>query len=440
MNLFWKNLFGKIASTDKFENQIDAFENGMKRFLEIESSDDFQEYKRLHETIGSAVFQSKKKELKTRKYKTTDECKTLAKFRKLEKNKDIRLYFNTKDTIELKDYLAYKSSPEFGENVLENKKSDESKRFKKYEKSKAYRNYVRLNGSYILKEYKELESKISSDKFVKSNEFWKNKKRWEHSEEYFQEERYAELQKHPDIAFYLNQKPDAVEKYKARKTLFEDNFESDTLDGGKWDYGYHFEPPLIGDFSHNNELQANKSGKNTEISNGALSIITRRDNVVSRAWHPVKGFIEKEFEYASDVVQNGAAFRAKYGVFQIKMRASGNVHHAAWLASRRPLPLILIAHIYGKKISVGVLAKDGAKKTISVTGVNPADYFIYTLIWNKEELIWKINNFEIFRVSHNIPAEEVYLGLNSFLKDTEKPDGGSFEIDWVRIYSSLVHP
>jgi hypothetical protein len=440
MNLFWKKLFGKIASTDDFEHQIDAFENGMKRFLEIESSDDFQEYKRLHETVGSTAFQNRKKELKTRKYKTTDEYKTLAKFGKLAKNKDIRLYFKTKDTGELNDYLARKSNPELGENVLKNNNTDEYKRFEKYGKSKAYRNYVRLNGSYILKEYKELESKIASDKFIKSNEFWKNKKRWEHSEEYFQEERYAELQRYPDIAFCLRQKPGTVEKYKVRKTLFEDNFENGVLDKCKWNYGYHFDPPLIGDFSHCNELQANKSGKNTDISNMALHITTRRDNVVSRAWHPVRGFIEKEFEYASDVVQNGVSFRKKYGVFQIKMRASGNVHHAAWLASRRPLPLISIAQIHDKTISVGVIAKDGTKKTISVTGVNPADYFIYTLIWNKEELIWKINNFEIFRVSHNIPNEEVYLGFNSFLKDTEKPDEGTFEIDWVRIYSSLVNP
>lgn len=438
MNLFWKKLFGKISSTEKFEDQLNAFERGMLRYLEIEKSDNFQEYKKLHELINSSGFQNKKQVLKNKKYKSTDEFATISKLKKIQKNKDVKRFFETQNSTELKEYLDYKSSPAFEKNLLEHKNTDDTKKFTKFEKSKQYRNYIKLNDSYVIKEYKELEIKTASDEFQKQNEFWKNKKRWEQSEEYFQEQRYLELQKNPDIAFYLTQKPDTVEKYKSRKTLFEDNFDKNLVDHSLWQFGYHYEAPLIGDFSYSNELQANKSGKNTEILNKALCITTRKDNLMSRAWHPVKGFVEKEFEYSADVIQNGNAFKTKYGVFQIKMKASGNVHHALWLAAQKPLPLIQIAQIYGKKISFGLLPKEGAKKTISITGINPAEYFIYTLIWNKDELIWKINNFEVFRVSHNIPNDELYLGINSFLKETEKAAEGKLEIDQIKIYSSLV--
>ena len=38
MNLFWKNLFGGLASTDKFERQMKQLADDMRRYTQVEKS------------------------------------------------------------------------------------------------------------------------------------------------------------------------------------------------------------------------------------------------------------------------------------------------------------------------------------------------------------------------------------------------------------------
>jgi beta-glucanase (GH16 family) len=61
------------------------------------------------------------------------------------------------------------------------------------------------------------------------------------------------------------------------------------------------------------------------------------------------------------------------------------------------------------------------------------DFFIYTLIWTSDKLVWKINDTEIFTQTSDVPQEPMYLLLAGGL---DKPLNGmtSMEIDWVRVY------
>jgi beta-glucanase (GH16 family) len=61
------------------------------------------------------------------------------------------------------------------------------------------------------------------------------------------------------------------------------------------------------------------------------------------------------------------------------------------------------------------------------------DFFIYSLEWTSEKLIWKINGEEFFRQTGDIPQVPMYVILSG---GTEKPISGmtTMEIDWVRIY------
>jgi len=436
MNLFWKQLFGVITPTAKLEKQEADLLQAMHRYAEVEKSVELAEYKKLFHIVKSAEFQENKKILQNRKYKDTEEFQTSKKYKKLHTSPAINLYFHVLHSEELKQYLDFKATPEY--ELLGDKKkvkaSEHLRRMKAYEKSKAFKTYSRFHNSFIIKDYEELKARISSPDFKKSNEFWANEKRWHNTPEFAQQERFYELAKNPDILFYENENPKRFADYNTRKLTFHDDFKWNTLDKSHWNFGFHYRSgQLIGDHSFANEKQANNSGKNMSVVDGILKLETKREKVKSRAWHAEKGFIEKEFHYTADVLQTADKFRQKYGVFSAKLRSTGNLNHAFWLGSDDKLPNIKLFHYDGKKINIGNANKnlfDGIK----ISGIKPHQYFIYSLIWNEKELIWKINNLEVYRTASNVPVESMYLAFNSFITEKQRGTTGSLEVDWVRVY------
>jgi beta-glucanase (GH16 family) len=63
------------------------------------------------------------------------------------------------------------------------------------------------------------------------------------------------------------------------------------------------------------------------------------------------------------------------------------------------------------------------------------DFFIYSLEWTADSLVWKINDTEVFRQTSDIPQEPMYMLLAGGL---DKPITAmtSMEIDWVRVYKT----
>lgn len=438
MNLFWKKLFGKITPTAKLEKSESELIIAMQRYAEVEKSVELTEYKKLFHIVKSAKFQENKKLLQNRKYKDTEQYRVSKKYKKLENSPKIMLYYQVLESEDLKQYLKFKSTPEFeqlGDKKLV-KTSEKLQKLKQFEHSNAYKTYVRFHKSYVISEFEKLKLKVSTPEFKTENEFWANEKRWHSTPEYTQEQRFYELAKNPDIIFFENEKPERFEKYKALKISFQEEFEWNTLDNSHWNFGFHYKSPeLIGNHSFANEKQANNSGRNVSVENGVLKIATKHEKTVARAWHKERGFIEKEFHYSSDVLQTADKFRQKYGVFRAKLRCTGNVQHVFWLGADSKLPLIKIFHSTGKHITLGNTNKnlvDGIK----ITGINPSSFFIYTLVWSEKELIWMINDYEVYRTASNIPAESMYLAFNSFITEKQNGSTGSLDVDWVRVYTN----
>lgn len=438
MNLFWKNLFGGITPTVKLEKSEADLINAMKRYYDVEKSVELVEYKKLFHVVKSATFQENKKILQNRKYKDTEEYRVSKKYNKLQHSPSIRLYFKVLASDELKQYLEFKKTAEY--ELLGDKKtvkaSSHLQTMKSYEKSKSFVTYSRFHESFIIKEYEELKVKVDSPEFKKTNEFWANEKRWHNTPEFIQQERFYELAKNPDIIFYENEKPERFERYKTLKLTFKDEFEWNTLGKSRWKFGFHYKnPSLVSDHSFANEKQANNSGKNVTVENGMLNILTKREKVKARAWDSKKGFVEKEFDFSSDVLQTADSFSQKYGTIRAKLRCNGKVNHSFWLGSDGKLPHISIFHFNGKQITLGNANKnlvDGIK----ISGLNPSKFYIYTLIWSKKELIWMVNNLEVYRTASNIPQEEMFLVFNSFISDKQHGSTGSIEVDWVRVYEN----
>jgi len=438
MNLFWKNLFGGITPTSKLEKNEVELVKAMQRYAKVEKSVELAEYNKLFHIVKSADFKENRKILKNRKYRDTEEYRVATKCKKLQNSPKITQYYQILESEKLKQYLTFKAGPDY-ELLGDKKKVKESESLKKmlaFERSKAYKTFVRFHKSFIIKELEELKLKVATPEFKKANDFWANQNRWHETPEYIQQKRFYELADNADIKFYLNEKPERFEKYRAMKLSFQDEFEWNTLHKSRWNFGFHYKSPaLIGNHSFANEKQANHSGKNVTVEEGILKLATKHEKVKATAWHPEKGFIEKEFQYTSDVLQTAEKFRQKNGVFRAKLRCSGNVQHVFWLGSDSKLPLIKIFHSTGKYITLGNANKnlfDGVK----ITGLNPYQYFIYSLIWSEKELIWMINNLEVYRTASNIPAEEMYLAFNSFISEKQHGSTGNLEVDWVRVYTN----
>ena len=66
---------------------------------------------------------------------------------------------------------------------------------------------------------------------------------------------------------------------------------------------------------------------------------------------------------------------------------------------------------------------------------NLSKFIIYTLIWNEQELIWYINDLEVFRTSNFMPQEAMYPMVNSFIAEGKKAGEADFEIDYIKVYS-----
>lgn len=436
MNLFFSKLIGRLQSTDKLEAYIARMETEIARYRQIEQSAEMEEYKQLKQIVESSEFVQKKTNLTQTKYKTTRYYQMLQELSGMEKNKNFQMYLALKDSQQLKDYQQFRNSDEYVRlsDKRQVSQSPDLKNMFNFENSKQYKAYLQYSSGTMPDRYESLKKEISDDTFQKENAFWSNEKRWLTTEEYVQETRFKQLSKLPDIQYYLKQDVKKIEQMEKYTLTFSDDFQWLKLTESQWKTGFSYKnKKLLGQHSFTNEKQANNGGKNAGTINGIFTILTKRESATAPAWDQKKGFVNKEFEYTSDVVQTADSFRQQEGLFMIKLRSTGKIHHAAWLGADSKLPLLTLFHFNGQNIVVGNTSADGfAGETI--TGINASSYYIYSIRWTKNELIWYVNNMEVYHTQHNIPAEALYLALSSFISEKQKAEEGKLEVDWVRVY------
>ncbi|MCQ2343400.1 MAG: glycoside hydrolase family 16 protein [Paludibacteraceae bacterium] len=441
MNLFWKRLFGKLQSTERYEEEKKRLLADFNRYASVRESELLKEYNALTERVKSADFQANKKSLTSRKYKDTEEYRDMHKFEKLSADTDIRRFYEIEKNGTLAEYLAFKQKPDFAKlsDAKAVKESPELTRLKNFEKSDDYKLYLRLNDSYVLKEYEELKKKVNTDDFKKRNDFWSNPKRYETTEEYRTEQRLAELAKNPDIIFFNKCNYKRFSFIDNFQEVFDDHFSYAKLRDGSWKPGFHYiSDQLKSVHSFLNERQANAGGKNVQL-NGALVINTKTEKTQAPAWHPSRGFVMKDYEFTSDVINGYDAIHTNKGLFRAKMRFTGStgVCHAFWLVGDHKVPHINVIKNNGGSLEVGVYynANGNVQYTHEVIkGINPANWYYYEVEWNDNALVWYINNLEVFRTSAVIPNEDLFPMFNSFIPDTMKGGEAAMEVDHVQVF------
>ena len=247
---------------------------------------------------------------------------------------------------------------------------------------------------------------------------------------------YEKLKKNADIIWYFKVKDsDKFNILKSRELTFSDEFEGDRIDTGKWITNYYWGEKLLKDrYTVKGDLQAYNERDNFEMHNSILKIVTRPRKITGKVWSETRGFEPHEFNYTSGIINSGVSFRQKYGIFTAKIKLGNpEAKNAFWMLADKITPQIDICRTSEGKVRAGYYPKQGSAPGISLGQRYANDFFIYTLEWTKDFLIWKINGVEFYRQSSDIPQDPMYVILSGGL---EKPINSftTMEIDWVRVY------
>lgn len=434
MNLFAARLTGKMLSTDAFEKTVSELQAHVKRWREIEKSPELAEYQELKKKVESSDFQERKNELANRKYKDTEEGKKMNAFNKLKSSLRMKLYQYAVESDTFQAFLKYRDSEAFQNREDNSISASERRMYNMIFRSAFYKNYQKVLNSPDLKQLEELEKEIHTEDFQKRNAFWEDSKRWEHSEEYKIEKRYLELAKSDDIKFYFESRKEKIDWAE----LFRPSFDDEMSSSKNWKPGFGYANPAMKDgHSRTSELQAYNGGKNTFFAEGRMDVETRHESKKAIAWDEKKGFTEHVFEYTSDVMNSKEAFAQESGMFSAKVRCQGAGHHFFGLSTGKPnSPMIALYHYNGDIHQMGYV--DGDKTRMAdLTGMLRSMYYVYTFRWNKNELIWYVNDMEVLRMPNHLPKEGMFFFAQSWLPKNEKGGEGKLKIQWARAYRSV---
>jgi beta-glucanase (GH16 family) len=165
-----------------------------------------------------------------------------------------------------------------------------------------------------------------------------------------------------------------------------------------------------------------------------LRIITKPQKISGKVWDPQKGFYVKDFSYTSGILNTGISFRQKYGIFSAKIKLTDPaVRNAFWIIGDRITPHVDICRSGSGKVWFDLFSSAGNHTKKSLGSKYLSDFYIYTLEWKPESLVWKINGVEVMRQTTGVPQEAMYINLAG---GVDRQPGGisSMEVDWVRAY------
>jgi beta-glucanase (GH16 family) len=315
------------------------------------------------------------------------------------------------------------------------KSSSEIVDYFKFKKSKEYSNFLNIDGSSKLARYNELKDFVASSEFKEKKAYLLDKKRFEKNEMFKSLEEYNKLSKNEDILWYFKIKDsNKFDILKTRELTFSDEFEGDKLDTKTWLTNYYWGDKLLKDnYTVGNDLQAYTEKENFEVRNSLLKIITKPQKKEGKVWSP-GGFITREFAYTSGIVNTGNSFRQKYGTFTAKIKLGNPAAKSAfWMLSEKITPHIDVCRTANGKVVSDLFATPEKRTKASIGGKYANDFYIFTLEWTADKMVWKINDTLVLTQTNDVPQEPMYVLLSGGL---DKPVNSmtAMEIDWVRVY------
>lgn len=469
--LFFASRFGLMKSTSKIESAYESLLADYHTFCEFEKSNELKEYHELELLVNSATFKQKKKEIQNLGLKGSKEEAQLNELKRLNRNSRLKKFYSTLKSDELKrferisnselhdKYKKLKAAVEKHSLEALKKKDKQSEEFalytefqkvntsddivffKSFRKSSAYRNYELMLDSPERKRHDELLALTSSEEFKSRVSYLQDKNKWEKTEAAAQEKRFVELQKMPQLITYLKYKNSkAFDFFKKWHLVFEDRFDSDKLDEQKWSkISYTGNKALGQNYSQPGDIHAFTPGKNVWVDGKSLKIVVRKETITGMQWQLPFGFVEREFDYSSGIINTAEGEWWKHGILEakIKYNPASQLVDAVYLLGEESSPQINLIEM-GAKNRVGMLSKaqDGVNAACeSIAGLKTGEFYIFKLEWTAHSLVWSVNEREILNLNHSVPGFKMHLNIASILVSEA---GASlphhFEIDWIRFF------
>jgi hypothetical protein len=434
--------------------------NELKSFREMDGSEKIVAYEELEKFIGSAAFKQKMK-MKPITFKDSEEYKKLVEYKALKKHKEVKKAGTNPDSpiiSKFKELEALVNSPQFRakqsmkpitfkdsdeyarlQEYNTKKVSPEIKAYYKFKNSKEYANFRKIDGSAMFSRYEELLAYTSTEEFKQRKGYLLDKKRFEKTEDFARLSEYETVKKSDSIVWYLKVKDsNKFDLLKKRELTFSEEFDGKGIDENRWLTMYYYGDKLLKDrYSLESDLHFHTEKGNLEVRNSVLTITTKPQKVEGKVWSPAHGFIKKEFTYTSGMVNTGKSFRQKFGTFTAKIKIDdAATKNAFWLLGDRIVPHIDICRASKGKILFDIFRSEKSLAKASLPAKYSKDFYIYSLEWTADKLVWRVNGEEVFVQTGNIPQEPMYISLAG---GVESPVNtiSNMEIDWVRVYKPL---
>ncbi len=298
-----------------------------------------------------------------------------------------------------------------------------------------YHSFVKTEKSALLEEYKEL----CEINFKQAKKEFKKKSDYMASPMYAKEERFKTLHQDSDIQNYLHfEKSNAFNFNEQFTQVSTEEFSGNKLDK-KWVNAYRWSYSQIkGNYSNPGEFQAYTEGKNTEVIDGQLHIISKRKDAVGRTWDKEKGFISKPYKFTSDLIA-GEPFSSDKGCILIKFKVQGAakpLHHFIRAYDNKNQRCITLLESNSKrKFKVGRAQRNGKDNLYNtISGLNmEKDFHILELEWNKEVVIWRLNGHLLHQDTHVEDMKDLHLVIGSYLSGPKEAEG-KIIVDYIRIF------
>jgi len=365
-----------------------------------------------------------------------------ARFHDIENSNDFKRYLELKSYVESNEYkneiyairsLSYKASKEYADEQL----------WKKLQKNKEVKKFLKQgveSDSNDVKKYINLDEKITAPSFLQQKAYLKNKKRHLESEPYSKYQEYQRLRKTEFVTQYyqLQKKYSLIFSEMDRwKIVFCDEFRDNKI-AEQWDTKPFWSTLMFDkNYSHNSEEHCLTEGKNIQIVGDVAQIVTRCEPCSGTAWDEKMGLIPRDFSYTSGMLSTAQKFQFGYGRLEAKLCIPNvkNIYSIFWLGSEKPTPAISVAHCCNKRLIMGAYSTSENASTTKKKGLlSDSNFYIFRLERTEKMLVWYINGKKMYECA-NPTKEPLYMAFTSGVigntNDNLLP--AAFEIDYVKI-------
>jgi beta-glucanase (GH16 family) len=233
----------------------------------------------------------------------------------------------------------------------------------------------------------------------------------------------------------------ALEFFDKWDIVLDENFTEKELNTERWQPENWWGFKMTGSsFSQEGEMQSFHGVRNIEIRNNRLSLLARKEKVMGKVWNPGVGLVPRQHDYSSSILNTADSFRIREGVIEAKVRfkKDSTIISAFSLTGEKPFPQIDLFRSNKEGVGMGILEKHHhhSDKYLNLKGLKDDHFHIYRLEVFNNELVWKINDHEVFRSSLTI-REPMFFNLLTSLhgKVNEQLLPHQFEIDWIRCFA-----